>query len=93
MLCVLYFPVFKLFYLILENMSTNVIFDSCDVVYNWSISLLPPIVLDNIFDSTKFHTQNITTYNRILLLFIHINPRIVLNKQNSFEGNMIWFKY
>ena len=37
-------------------MSTNVrkffflvIFDTCDVVYNWSISLLPPIVLDNLF--------------------------------------------
>ena len=38
-------------------MSTNaskfvflVIFDTCDVVYNWSISLLLPIVLDNLFD-------------------------------------------
>ena len=29
-----------------------VIFDTCDVVYNWSISLLPPIVLDNLFDYT-----------------------------------------
>ena len=26
------------------------IFDTCDVMYNWSISLLPPIVLDNLFD-------------------------------------------
>ena len=25
------------------------IFDTCDVVYNWSISPLPPIVLDNLF--------------------------------------------
>ena len=25
------------------------IFDTCDVVYNWSISLLPPIVLNNLF--------------------------------------------
>ena len=48
--------VFTLFYLILENMSTNgenivflVIFDTCDVVYNWFISMLPPIVLDNLF--------------------------------------------
>jgi len=24
-------------------------FDTCDVVYNWYISLLPPIVLDNPF--------------------------------------------
>ena len=37
-------------------MSTNVrkfvflvIFDTCDIVYNWFISLLPPIVLDNLF--------------------------------------------
>ena len=45
------FSVFTLFYLILENMSNNVrkfwfpcyIYDTCDVVYNWSISLLPPI--------------------------------------------------
>ena len=25
------------------------IFDTCDVVYNWSISLLPPIVLNYLF--------------------------------------------
>ena len=52
-LCFL-FSVFTIFDLILENMSTNgrndgflVIFDTYDVMYNWSISLLPPIVLDN----------------------------------------------
>ena len=40
--------VFTLLYLILENMSTIVkkivflvIFDTCDVMYNWSISPLP----------------------------------------------------
>ena len=40
----------------MENMSTDVrkfrfpcyIFDTCDVVYNWFISLLPPIVIDNL---------------------------------------------
>ena len=26
-----------------------VIFDTCDVVYNWFISLLPPILLDNLY--------------------------------------------
>ena len=49
--------VFKLFYIILKNMSTNMgenivfllIFGTCDVVYNWFISLLPHIVLDNLF--------------------------------------------
>ena len=38
--------------LIRENAVFIVIFDSCDVVYNWLISLLPPIVLDNLFDYT-----------------------------------------
>ena len=57
---------FTLFYLILENMSTNVrkfrfvIFDTCDVVYNWSISLLPPIVLDNLFDLNECIEVNFT---------------------------------
>ena len=32
-----------------ENVVFLVIFDTCDVVSNWSISLLPPIVLDNLF--------------------------------------------
>ena len=40
-----------------------VIFDTCDVVYNWSISLLPPIVLDNLFDENKYD----------IMLFFSIN--------------------
>ena len=32
-----------------ENFVFLVIFDTCDVVYNYSISMLPPIVLDNLF--------------------------------------------
>ena len=63
------FSVFTLFYLILEIMSNNVrikmslnfvflvIFDTCDVVYNWSISLLPPIVLDNLFGYNQIYVQ------------------------------------
>ena len=35
-----------------ENFVLLAIFDTCDVVYNWSISLLPPIVLDNLFEGT-----------------------------------------
>ena len=56
-LCVLYF-LFYTFYLNLENMLTKVrnfvflvIFDTCDVMYHFSVSLLPPIVLDNLFES------------------------------------------
>ena len=55
------FSVFTLFYLILENMPSNVrkfvflgIFNTCDVVYNWFISLLPPNVLNNLFDQNLF---------------------------------------
>ena len=56
-LCVFYF-LFYTFYLNLENMLTKVrnfvflvIFDTCDVMYHFSVSLLPPIVLDNLFES------------------------------------------
>jgi len=56
-LCVLYF-LFYIFYLNLENMLTKVrnfvflvIFDTCDVMYHLPVSLLPPIVLDNLFES------------------------------------------
>jgi len=34
----------------LENFVFLVIFDTCDVVYIRSTSLLPPIELDNLFD-------------------------------------------
>ena len=34
-----------------ENVAFLVIFDTCDVMYNWSISLLQPIVLYNLFGS------------------------------------------
>ena len=37
-----------------ENLVFVVIFDSCDVVYIWSISLLLPIVLDNLFEHKGF---------------------------------------
>ena len=30
------------------------IFDTCDVMYNWSISPLPPIVLENLFEAMFF---------------------------------------
>ena len=55
-LSVLYFLFLHFFITSCHVMSTNVrklcflvIFDTCDVLYNWSISLLPPIVLDNLF--------------------------------------------
>ena len=52
--CVIYFlfshflfNLKKTFQIIWENFISFVIFDTCNAVYNWSISLLPPIVLDN----------------------------------------------
>jgi len=60
------FTVFTLIYLILENMSLmgekcgfQVIFDTCCVVYNWSISLLPPIVLDYLFGNQNFLREKV----------------------------------
>ena len=32
-----------------ENFVFLAIFDTCDVMFNWFISLLPPIVLDDLF--------------------------------------------
>jgi len=37
----------------LKNFVFLVMFDTCDVVYIWSISLLPPIVLDIIFENLQ----------------------------------------
>ena len=37
-----------------ENFVFLVIFDTYDVMYNWPISLLPPIVLDNLFEMNIF---------------------------------------
>jgi len=57
-LCVLYFLFLHFFnkswktcQIMWANFDFLVIFDTCDVVYNWPISLLPPIVLDNLFGS------------------------------------------
>ena len=32
-----------------ENLVFLVIVDSCDIMYDWSISQWPPIVIDNLF--------------------------------------------
>ena len=44
-----------------ENFVFLVIFDTYDVVYNWFISLLPPIVLDKLFGLYE------SSYNMYLL--------------------------
>ena len=67
------FSAFTLFYLILENVSTNerndvffVIFHNYDVMYNRSISLLPPIILDNLFLFFNLESGFIITNNRLM---------------------------
>ena len=37
---------------------------TCDVVLNWSISLLPPIILDNLFASTETYSALCVIINK-----------------------------
>ena len=59
-----------------ENFVFLVIFDTYYVVYNWLISLLPPIVLDNLFGLYE------SSYNMYLLFIkkdtflLTVQPRI-----------------
>ena len=52
-----------------ENMSINVrkyCIDTCDVMYNMFIYLLPPIVLDNLFASKEIHVLTLMKTENIL---------------------------
>ena len=93
----LLFSVLTLFYyswktclLIGENVVFLVIFDTCDVMHNWSISLLPPIVLDNLFGyrscccswgSYMFKGSTLYYYYRnpniLLIISVIPNPNIL----------------
>ena len=42
-----------------ENFVFLVMFDTCDVMYNWFISLLPPVVLDNLFGLNLFYIKDL----------------------------------
>ena len=64
-------------------MSTNVrtfrfpvMFDTCDVVYNLSISLLPPIVLDNLFE------ENHKSFLTLLHVGVYKSFMYFLHNQN-----------
>ena len=54
-----------------ENFVFLVIFDTCDVVYNWSISLLPPIVLDKLFAPAHINIETFC-WNRCAFVYIKI---------------------
>ena len=76
--CVLYFLFLRFFIqfwktcqLIGENVVFPVIFDTCDVMYNWSLYLLETIVLDSLFVIAKygcFHLTLLMLAELILLL-------------------------
>ena len=42
-----------------DNFVFLVIFDTCDVMYNWFISLLPPIVLVNLFGTNHVNVRKL----------------------------------
>ncbi len=81
------FSALTLFYLILEkcqlmweNLVFLVIFDTCNVVYNWFISLLPPIVLDNLCAFNYLYIWK-TIYN---IIFEIQNIKVVINARMHF---------
>ena len=51
----------------------STIFDTCDVMYNWYISLLQPIVLDNLFG----------IFSHCTVLFCSVHLKSTENQTNS----------
>ena len=76
------FSIFTLFYTILQNMSTIivknfvflVIFDTCDVVYNWSISLFAMYLIIYLLESRL--TAFVTKYSFKYIRDISFNSRV-----------------
>jgi len=56
-------------------------FDTGDVLYNWSISLLPPIVLDNLFGVNKKDSSTIDGN----VEFVHSQYSCILTSQVSIQ--------
>ena len=56
-----------------ENLVFLVIFDTYDVVYNLSISLLPPIELDNLFAIMPYRPYRTMLFLSVLNLFLSLN--------------------
>ena len=59
----------------------NVLFDTCDVVYNWSISLLP-LVLDNLFEFDMILHPRCEKYR----------SDVVLNQLEEEVNSLLWEK-
>ena len=85
---------FYTFYLILENMSTNVrkFQFPCyiwhlwvDVVYNLSISLLPPIVLDNLFEINERKIPLVLAFPEWVFAFF-VLPKITGDIKNYVQN-------
>ena len=89
-ICVLYSLCLH-FFGILKNMSTNVrkfrflvIFDTGDILHNWSISLLPPIVLYNLIKSEYCRSLEYTPRAQFMLvLLFHVEEKRVKRKKFS----------
>ena len=63
------------------------IFDTFDVVYDWSVSLLPPIVLDKIFDFSLEMNEN-----PLQILMNYPFKKILLTYQNKTKIKNAYFK-
>ena len=76
-----------------ENFVFLVLLYTCDVMYNWSISLMPPVVLDNLFNMllTKFLCK---LYFWILILFFYfitLNvPLVITMCTSKFSSGRGW---
>ena len=64
-----------------DNFVFLVLFDTCDVVYNWSISLLP-LVLDNLFEFDMILHPRCEKYR----------SDVVLNQLEEEVNSLLWEK-
>ena len=71
-----------------ENFVFLVIFDTCDVVHNWFISLLPPIVLDNLFDFPY-----LIIFPRSILIENSSRSSEIVTQQYMFKGFLLQVRF
>ena len=78
-----------------ENFFFLDIFDTCDGSYNLSISLLPPIVLDNLFGfegSISTIKLMLKLFHRICQILFAPATYYTVANSNSYERNKIFSK-
>jgi len=62
-----------------------VIFDTCDVVYNWSVSLLPPIVLWSIWYVPNYIVFNKEYFNFLKIMCTALSGRNEKKPQTRYK--------